>query len=222
VIEDAEIELSLALDYKLSLESPVTYRIILNRLPRPTGAQLVHEGIGLSSRRQSGKLERQSAKCKHRHRDTTVVVIGCADSISGAAERGWEAHRCTLGRNCLSELTAAKFASKTACFRRWKSTPIRAHGEINSSSVRSDVIHRREWAWGANLANSVKRTFAYCEFFIVVRIIAWMFHSFDSDPVYPYNQKLSYTRCIRGKVNKRSLTTLGWNLFSWFSLSRYG
>lgn len=120
VIEDAEIELSLVLrlDYKLSLESPVTYRIILNRLPRPTGAQLVHEGIGLSSRRQSGKLERQSAKCKHRHRDTTVVVIGCADSISGAAVREvGEAHRCTLGRNCLSELTAAKFASKTACFR---------------------------------------------------------------------------------------------------------
>lgn len=47
-----------------------------------------------------------------------------------------------------------------------------AHGEINSSSVRSDVIHRREWARGANLANSVKRTFADCELFIVVHIIA--------------------------------------------------
>lgn len=69
VIENAEIELSLAApNYKLSLESLVTYRIILNRVPRPTGVQLVRERIGLSSRRQSGKLERQSAKCKHRHR----------------------------------------------------------------------------------------------------------------------------------------------------------
>jgi len=100
VIEDAEIELSLILrlDYKLSLESPVTYRIILNRLPQPTGAQLVHEGIGLSSRRQSGKLERQSAKCKHRHRDTTVVVIGCADSISGAVREGWGSTSMYIGQ----------------------------------------------------------------------------------------------------------------------------
>lgn len=134
VIEDVEIELSRCarLQVIIGIACNVSNHIEPSANWCTIGSA---RGIGLSSRRQSEKLERQSAKCKHRHCDIQLLSV----AQTRFQQRG--THPCILGQDCLSELTAAKFASKTRCVfppLKINSDIAALLGEINSSSARSD------------------------------------------------------------------------------------